>query len=155
MSPVNSARFGATTIANKNMDKPYITIRGKPIKLNVFDAKIEAAIESDIDAGNILFELKRPYWSGATNLPNNVKAIYVSGSHPNVPVPGYDGLAVAGEVAVFREQGGQQKAYRYLLVQSGSGNFYYADQFKKFPDHYYSGSHPTGSIWHRPHPPWR
>ena len=49
---------------------------------------------------------------------------------------------------------GQPKSYRYLLVQSGSNNWYYGEEFKKFTEHYYSGSHPTGSIWDKPHPKW-
>lgn len=137
------------------MEKLYITIEGEPVKLNPFDAKIAAAIKSDIEAGNVVFELKSSYWSGsATNLPDNAKAVYISGSQPNIPVPGYSGVALAGQVAVFREQNGQPKSYRYLLVQSGSNNWYYGEEFKKFTEHYYSGSHPTGSIWDKPHPKW-
>jgi hypothetical protein len=137
------------------MDKLYITIDGDPVKLNPFDGKIAAAIKADMDAGSVLFELKSCYWSGsATNLPDNTQAVYVSGSHPNVPISGYSGVEAAGQVAVFREQNGQQKSYRYLLVESGSGNFFYGEEFKKFPDHYYTGSHPTGSIWKKQHPKW-
>lgn len=137
------------------MDKLYITIDGEPVKLNPFDGRIAAAIKSDVEAGKVVFELKETYWSGsATRLPNNTKAVYVSGSQPNLPVSGCSGVAVAGEVAVFREQDGQQKAYRYLLAVSGSNEWFYGEEFKKFPDHYYSGSHPTGSIWQKIHPKW-
>ena len=93
------------------MEKLYITIEGEPVKLNPFDAKIAAAIKSDIEAGSVVFELKSSYWSGsATNLPDNAKAVYISGSQPNIPVPGYSGVALAGQVAVFREQNGQPKS---------------------------------------------
>ncbi len=137
------------------MDKLYITIDGDAVKLNPFDSKINSAIQSDIEAGCVVFELKSSYWSGTTtNLPNNTNAVYISGSQPNIPVPGYSGIAVAGQVAVFREQNGQPKSYRYLLVQSGSKDWFYGEEFKNFPKHYYSGSHPTGSIWEKPHPKW-
>ena len=137
------------------MDKLYITIDGDPVKLNPFDAKITDAIQADIDAGKVVFELKPQYWSGsANNLPNNTQAVYISGSQPEIPVPGYSGVSLAGQGAVFREQAGQQKSYRYLLVKDANNDLYYGEEFKTFPEHYYSGSHPTGSIWQKPHPKW-
>lgn len=124
------------------------------MKLTPFDPKIEAAIQSDITAGKVLFELKPEFWSGAaTNLPDNTQAVYISGSQPSVPIPKYGGIAAAGEMGVFRVQDGQQKSYRFMLVQSGSSLFY-GEEFKNYPDHYYSGAHPTGSIWEKIHPRW-
>ncbi len=137
------------------MDKLYITIDGDPVKLIPFDAKVASAIQADIDAGGIVFELNSSYWSGsATNLPNNTNAVYISGSQPSIPVPGYSGVAIAGEVAVFREQNGQPKAYRYLLARTDNNEWYYGEEFKKFPEHYFTGSYPTGSIWGEQHPNW-
>jgi hypothetical protein len=136
------------------MPKLYIIIDGVPVKLKAFDPKIEAAIQSEIAAGNVLFELKPEFWSGAaTNLPDNTQAVYVSGSQPIVPLSKYEGIATVGEMGVFREQEGQQKSYRFMLVKSGSSLFY-GEEFKSYPDHYYCGTHPTGSIWSKLHPRW-
>jgi hypothetical protein len=136
------------------MPKLYLTIDGVPVKLAPLDPKIEAAIQSDITAGKVLFELKPEFWSGAANnLPNNTQAVYVSGSHPSVAIPNYGDIAAAGQLGVFREQEGQQKSYRFMLVESGS-KLFYGEEFKNYPDHYYSGNHPTGSIWEKMHPRW-
>lgn len=136
------------------MDKLYITINGSPVKLSRIDQGIEAAIQSDIAAGGVVFELKSEYWSVATGgLPENPKAVYISGSHPSVPIVSYPDVTAFGQMAVFREQEGQQKSYRFLLVESGN-ELFYGQEFKKFPEHYYSGSHPTGSIWTKNHPQW-
>ena len=134
------------------MSKLYTTIDGEPVKLTRFDNKIESALQVDIEAGRIIFELEQTYWSGsATNLADGTTAVFISGSYPQIPVkPGSD-IKYGGEMGVFRTDQGQDKSYRYLLVQSGS-QWFYGEEFKDFPEHYYSGSYPTGSIWERIHP---
>ena len=134
------------------MDKLYTIIDGEPVKLTRFDNKIGSAIHADMEAGRVVFELKPAYWSGsANNLPYGTTAVFISGSYPQMPVkPGSD-IKYAGEVGVFRTDQGQEKSYRYLLVESGS-QWFYGEEFKNFPEHYYSGSYPTGSIWEKIHP---
>lgn len=134
------------------MEKLYTTIDGEPVSLRELDPTITSAIKADVDRGSVVFELKQAYWSGAANnLPNGTTAVYVSGSHPPIPTKTGSEIKYAGELAVFRTDDGQEKAYRYLLVESGN-KWFYGSEFKKFPDHYYSGSYPTGSIWQRLHP---
>lgn len=133
----------------------YATIDGERVELRKFDAQIAKAIKSGSEAGEIVFEVKPEYWSGAANnLPKGVQAVYVSGSKPPISISPRNDIAVAGEIAIFRTEKGQQKAYRNLLVISGSNDFFYGEEFKDFPEHYYSGSHPTGSIWEKHHPKW-
>lgn len=135
------------------MEKLYTTIDGEPVKLARFDSKIGDAIKADMDAGRVVFEVGSSYWSGsATNLPKGTTAVYVSGSYPQISVGPSNAIQYAGEVAVFRNDRGQDKSYRYLLVQSGANDWFYGEEFKKFPEHYYSGSYPTGSIWEKIHP---
>lgn len=133
----------------------YATIDGKRIELRKFDAQVAEGLTSGSNAGEILYELKQEYWSGAdNNLPKGIQAIYVSGSKPQIPISPGSEIAVAGELAMFRTDNGQQKAYRNLLVISGSNDWFYGEEFKGFTDHHYSGSHPTGSIWGKKHPKW-
>src|SRR5439155_19504668 len=98
----------------------YIVIDGEPIGLREFDNQIAQSIKADMDAGRVVFEVSQSAWAGAANnLPNGIQAVYVSGSHPKVPIKQDSEIAVAGEVALFRVENGQQKAYRNLLVVSG------------------------------------
>lgn len=133
----------------------YIVIDGEPIGLREFDNQIAQSIKADMDAGRVVFAVDQSVWSGAANnLPNGIQAVYVSGSYPSIPVKQDSEIAVAGEVALFRVENGQQKAYRNLLVASGDNRWFYGSEFKDFPDHYYTGPHPTGSIWKKIHPDW-
>lgn len=134
------------------MSKLYTTIDGEPVKLTRLDQRIESAIQEDTRAGRVIFELNQSYWSGsATNLANGTTAVFISGSYPQIPVKADSEIKYAGEMSVFRKDQGQSKSYRYLLVQSGS-QWFYGEEFKDFPEHYYSGFYPTGSIWERIHP---
>lgn len=133
----------------------YVKIGEQRIGLREFDGQIQASIKQGMEAGSVVFELNQSAWSGSeSNLPQGVQGVYVSGSYPSIPVKAGSPIAVAGEVAFFRTDEGQQKAYRNLLVVSGSSQWFFGSEFKDFPEHYYSGSHPTGSIWQKMHPNW-
>ena len=133
----------------------YITIDGDRIDLRRLDGKIAGVIKNELDAGKVVFEVAAHFWSGsANNLPNGIQAMYVSGSQSPIRITPGSEIAVAGEVGFFRIDRGQQKVYRNLLVQSGSNCWFFGKEFKDFQGHYYSGSHPTGSIWEKIHPNW-
>jgi hypothetical protein len=89
------------------MEKLFIVIDGEPLKLTPFDAKIGSAIQSDIESGRVVFELKPAHWSGsANNLPKGIQAVFISGSKPQIPIAPGSEVAVAGEVAMFRNDNG-------------------------------------------------
>lgn len=126
----------------------YIVLNGEQIGLRKFDDIIGQSIDSGKAAGHTVFEVDKNIWSAANNnLPDGVKAVYVSGLNPPEPIKPESEIKVAGAVGLFREDQGQQKAYRNLLIQSGDSAWFYGNEFKNFPDHYYTGTHPTGSIW--------
>ena len=133
----------------------YITIDGARIDLRRLDDNIANAIKSELDENKVVFEVTPNVWSGsANNLPKGIQAIYVSGSQNPIPITPGSEIAVAGELGFFRNDRGQDKAYRNLLVQSGSNDWFYGKEFKDFQGHHYGGSHPTGSIWQKIHPNW-
>jgi hypothetical protein len=132
----------------------YVSLDGRRIELRKLDLKMGAEIWRGVTGNESVFEVKPEVWSAAdNNLPAGIQAVYVSGAERTTPLNAQGSIQVVGELAQFRtDQAGQQKCYRSLLVGSGDNTLYYGSEFKNFPEHYYSGEHPTGDIWGRMHP---
>jgi hypothetical protein len=132
----------------------YINLDGRRIELRKVDFGLSTEVYKGMTDGQSVFEVKEEVWRAANfNLPKGIDGVYVSGYQNGVALNAAGSIKIVGELAAFRtDLAGQQKSYRTLLVSTGAYSLFYGEEYKDYPQHYYSGAHPTGEIWSKIHP---
>ncbi|MDI1337497.1 MAG: hypothetical protein PSU94_15045 [Lacunisphaera sp.] len=132
----------------------YINLDGRRIELRKADFGVSTEIYKGMIGGQSVFEVKDEVWRAANfSLPKGISGVYVSGYRDGVALTAAGTIKIVGELAAFRtDLAGQQKSYRTLLVSTGDNALFYGEEYKDYPQHYYSGAHPTGDIWGKIHP---